>query len=172
MLSLFCFHACDPCLVALVAKNKIFQIMVLDCGGGTIDITSHLVESSDPLQLSELAEPCGGAWGSSIVDARFKAFLQVSTTQKRGVTSSLAAVFKDSSSWQKFDVSSGTRHPPPFAQQAHSVLKLRIYQQPEQLASGSRTLWWELCSLIYSEKIAGSVENARGCFSPLCWGTR
>lgn len=83
---LFCFHACDPCLVALVAKNKIFQIMVLDCGGGTIDITSHLVESSDPLQLSELAEPCGGAWGSSIVDARFKAFLQVSTTQKRGVT--------------------------------------------------------------------------------------
>lgn len=54
------------------------KIMVLDCGGGTIDITSHLVESSDPLQLSELAEPCGGAWGSSIVDARFKAFLQVS----------------------------------------------------------------------------------------------
>ena len=51
--------------------------MVLDCGGGTIDITSHLVESSDPLQLSELAEPCGGAWGSSIVDSRFKAFLQV-----------------------------------------------------------------------------------------------
>lgn len=51
--------------------------MVLDCGGGTIDITSHLVESSDPLQLSELAEPCGGAWGSSIVDARFKSFLQV-----------------------------------------------------------------------------------------------
>ncbi|CAB1111260.1 unnamed protein product [Ectocarpus sp. CCAP 1310/34] len=52
------------------------KIMVLDCGGGTIDITSHLVESSDPLQLSELAEPCGGAWGSSIVDTRFKAFLQ------------------------------------------------------------------------------------------------
>ncbi|CAM9661479.1 unnamed protein product [Ascophyllum nodosum] len=52
------------------------KIMVLDCGGGTIDITSHLVESSDPLQLSELAEPCGGAWGSSIVDSRFKAFLQ------------------------------------------------------------------------------------------------
>lgn len=51
--------------------------MVLDCGGGTIDITSHLVESSDPLQLSEVAEPCGGAWGSSIVDARFRAFLQV-----------------------------------------------------------------------------------------------
>lgn len=54
--------------------------MVLDCGGGTIDITSHLVESADPLQLSELAEPCGGAWGSSIVDARFKAFLQVRVT--------------------------------------------------------------------------------------------
>lgn len=55
--------------------------MVLDCGGGTIDITSHLVESSDPLQLSELAEPCGGAWGSSIVDSRFKAFLQVQTDE-------------------------------------------------------------------------------------------
>ncbi|CAM9121151.1 unnamed protein product, partial [Sphacelaria rigidula] len=52
------------------------KVMVLDCGGGTIDITSHLVESAEPLQLSELAEPCGGAWGSSIVDARFKSFLQ------------------------------------------------------------------------------------------------
>ncbi|CAM9758574.1 unnamed protein product, partial [Discosporangium mesarthrocarpum] len=52
------------------------KVMVLDCGGGTIDITSHLVECADPLQLSELAEPCGGAWGSSLVDNRFKAFLQ------------------------------------------------------------------------------------------------
>lgn len=59
--------------------------MVLDCGGGTIDITSHLVESSDPLQLSELAEPCGGAWGSSIVDSRFKAFLQVQMRRSMAV---------------------------------------------------------------------------------------
>lgn len=69
------YHISLACLVAVACRKT--QIMVLDCGGGTIDITSHLVESSDPLQLSELAEPCGGAWGSSIVDARFKAFLQV-----------------------------------------------------------------------------------------------
>lgn len=79
------------CLVTLVANTK--QIMMLNCGGETIDITSFLVQSSDPLQLSELAEPCRTACGSSIVDARFKAFFQVSWLQNSDVTASWPAVF-------------------------------------------------------------------------------
>lgn len=58
---------------------KIKQVMVLNCGDQTMDVTSYLMESCDPLQLSQLAEPCGGAGGGSIVDARFKAFFQVSS---------------------------------------------------------------------------------------------
>ena len=33
--------------------------MVLDCGGGTVDITMHRVEKTDPLRLSEVREPTG-----------------------------------------------------------------------------------------------------------------
>ncbi|CAN0007030.1 unnamed protein product, partial [Sphacelaria rigidula] len=51
------------------------QVMVLDCGGGTIDITAHEVIKASPLELKEVEEPTGGPWGSTIVDAKFKAFL-------------------------------------------------------------------------------------------------
>lgn len=33
--------------------------MVLDCGGGTVDITMHRVEATDPLRLSEVRKPTG-----------------------------------------------------------------------------------------------------------------
>lgn len=58
------------CLVTLVATT--IQIMMLGYGSGRIEITCHVVDSSDSLRLSELAEPCGGAWESSIVHAHFK----------------------------------------------------------------------------------------------------
>ena len=35
------------------------SFMVLDCGGGTVDITMHHVESTDPLRLSEVRKPSG-----------------------------------------------------------------------------------------------------------------
>jgi len=35
------------------------KFMVLDCGGGTVDITMHHVEKTDPLRLSEIREPTG-----------------------------------------------------------------------------------------------------------------
>ena len=47
------------------------KIMVLDCGGGTIDITTHEVVSMNPLRLKELLPPTGGPWGSTCVDNEF-----------------------------------------------------------------------------------------------------
>lgn len=53
------------------------KLMVLDCGGGTIDITTHHVVKTDPLGLEELEEPLGGPWGSTTADAKFKQFTKV-----------------------------------------------------------------------------------------------
>lgn len=53
------------------------KVMVLDCGGGTIDITTHHVVSTDPLGLEELEEPAGGPWGSTTADDKFKLFIKV-----------------------------------------------------------------------------------------------
>ncbi|CAN0356782.1 unnamed protein product [Ectocarpus sp. 6 AP-2014] len=52
------------------------KVMVLDCGGGTIDITTHHVVSTNPLGLEELEEPAGGPWGSTTADAKFKLFIK------------------------------------------------------------------------------------------------
>ena len=49
--------------------------MILDCGGGTVDITLHQAASVNPLRLDELAVPSGGAWGSTYVDAEFVNFV-------------------------------------------------------------------------------------------------
>ncbi len=47
------------------------RFMVLDCGGGTADITMHSVSEIDPvLKLDELAPPSGGPFGSTYVDFR------------------------------------------------------------------------------------------------------
>lgn len=53
------------------------KIMVLDCGGGTVDITTHNVVSVSPVALEELHEPTGGPWGSTMVDKKFNGFLKV-----------------------------------------------------------------------------------------------
>ena len=50
--------------------------MVLDCGGGTVDITTHRCLSKLPFRLQEVAHPEGGGWGSTYVDAQFGLFLQ------------------------------------------------------------------------------------------------
>ena len=47
------------------------KIMILDCGGGTVDITTHEVLSMNPLRLKELLPPTGGTWGSTRVDDEF-----------------------------------------------------------------------------------------------------
>ena len=58
-------------------KNSV--IMVLDCGGGTVDITIHklISESYERFLAEELLKSSGGCeWGSKFVDRGFEEFLQ------------------------------------------------------------------------------------------------
>ena len=69
------------------------RFMVLDCGGGTVDITMHKVECTQPLQLSEVRAPSGGPWGSTFVDKEFEEFLRKLIGDKSW------NAFKPSSAW-------------------------------------------------------------------------
>lgn len=57
------------------AQDK--QIMILDCGGGTVDITIHTVDSVSPLKLTEAKAPTGGTWGATYVDRAFQDWLRI-----------------------------------------------------------------------------------------------
>lgn len=52
------------------------RFMVLDCGGGTVDITVHEVLTVQPLALKAIAVPSGGNWGGDYVNIEFKKFLK------------------------------------------------------------------------------------------------
>ncbi|XP_069129610.1 heat shock 70 kDa protein 12A-like [Argopecten irradians] len=60
------------------SKMTVFQkgtrYMILDCGGGTIDITVHEVQSGGVLK--ELHRANGGDWGGTSVDRQFEKLLQ------------------------------------------------------------------------------------------------
>ncbi len=50
------------------------RLMIVDCGGGTVDITvDEIVESASPgpLALCEIHAPSGGPWGATFVDKLF-----------------------------------------------------------------------------------------------------
>ncbi|CAN0154413.1 unnamed protein product [Ectocarpus sp. 6 AP-2014] len=53
------------------------HMMIVDCGGGTVDVTAHKILSVDPLKLFEVAAPDGGVWGSTRVDDAFKKWLKM-----------------------------------------------------------------------------------------------
>ena len=53
------------------------RVMILDCGGGTVDITFDEVASLVPLVLREVAPPQGGPWGASEVDRQVRKFLEM-----------------------------------------------------------------------------------------------
>lgn len=53
--------------------------MVLDCGGGTVDITVHRLQCdyNEQFLCEELIPSSGGCeWGSKFVDAHFEEFLK------------------------------------------------------------------------------------------------
>jgi molecular chaperone DnaK (HSP70) len=58
-------------------------VMVLDCGGGTVDVTVHKLRSIEPLRLDEVVIPSGGNWGSTYVDASFVSFIQELVGEER-----------------------------------------------------------------------------------------
>ena len=53
------------------------KFVVLDCGGGTVDITAHEILSISPsLSMASIAIPTGGNWGGEYVNHEFRKFLQ------------------------------------------------------------------------------------------------
>lgn len=51
---------------------------MIDCGGGTVDISAFEVRSSSPPSLEQLGEASGGPWGSTNVDTQFEGYLKAS----------------------------------------------------------------------------------------------
>ena len=86
--------ACIACEAENSALENGDTFMVLDCGGGTVDITIHRVAQKmpDPI-LDELRSPSFEPWGSAFIDAEFEAFLE------RLVARDLFRSFKPSSPW-------------------------------------------------------------------------
>lgn len=54
------------------------RFMVVDCGGGTVDITVH--EVVEGRGIKEVAEGTGGAYGSTYVDRSFREYLETKLT--------------------------------------------------------------------------------------------
>lgn len=52
------------------------SFVVCDCGGGTIDIISYLVEKTNPLAVKECVEGNGALCGGVFPDAGFEAFMR------------------------------------------------------------------------------------------------
>jgi len=73
------------------------RIMILDCGGGTVDVTvSELVDISPP-KLKEILPASGDAWGGTIVDAQFRKFANSLIAQDSNTSSSSNIEDDDSS---------------------------------------------------------------------------
>ncbi|KAM0670580.1 hypothetical protein MY8738_000775 [Beauveria namnaoensis] len=56
-------------LESFVKKNT--GVMVCDCGGGTVDITTYEIEQVQPLKLREIAVGIAGKCGATFVDRNF-----------------------------------------------------------------------------------------------------
>jgi molecular chaperone DnaK (HSP70) len=50
--------------------------MVVDCGGGTVDLTTRKLIGNEPLQLGEVTERIGDFCGSTFIDKEFVKFLR------------------------------------------------------------------------------------------------
>ncbi|CAM9775580.1 unnamed protein product, partial [Hapterophycus canaliculatus] len=77
-----CLEPEAACLAVTMEDNPLTcdaegkKMMVVDCGGGTVDITTYKIASVDPLRLAEVKAPSGGMWGSTYVDKAFKRWLK------------------------------------------------------------------------------------------------
>jgi hypothetical protein len=67
------------------------RVMILDCGGGTVDVTvSELVDVSPP-KLKEILPASGDAWGGTIVDAQFRKLANELVGQRPAAAAGAAA---------------------------------------------------------------------------------
>ncbi|KAH0553368.1 hypothetical protein GP486_006563 [Trichoglossum hirsutum] len=75
--------------------------IVCDAGGGTVDLVSYLVESSDPLRLKECTEATGSFCGSVNLDTMFEVYLRGHLGEERFDRISERNRFKIMRAWQK-----------------------------------------------------------------------
>ncbi|XP_078695282.1 heat shock 70 kDa protein 12A-like [Branchiostoma floridae x Branchiostoma belcheri] len=61
-------------LVKAVVARSGTSYIVVDCGGGTVDITAHRIEQDD--SIHEIIPASGGAWGGSQVNEEFEKTLK------------------------------------------------------------------------------------------------
>lgn len=52
------------------------SVLIVDAGGGTVDIVMDEVTGTKPWQLAEVREADGGPWGATYVDKEFEEFLK------------------------------------------------------------------------------------------------
>ena len=75
--SIQCREDAEDAIKQLLVKDKV--VMVLDCGGGTVDITIHKLtcDYNEQFLCEELIPSNGGCeWGSKYVDNHFEKFLE------------------------------------------------------------------------------------------------
>ena len=75
--SIQCREDAETALKEQMAKDS--TVMVLDCGGGTVDITIHKLKCNvdERFSCEELLPSSGGCeWGSKFVDMHFEGFLE------------------------------------------------------------------------------------------------
>lgn len=58
----------------LLQQDRCSEYMVIDAGGGTVDIVAHRIDQNSK-GLEELCPPSGGPWGSTAIDTRFISLL-------------------------------------------------------------------------------------------------
>ncbi|GMH33951.1 hypothetical protein BSKO_01785 [Bryopsis sp. KO-2023] len=59
------------------------KFLVADCGGGTLDITTHEIVRKSPLRLKELLLPAGGPMGATLIDKNFLDFFATLVGKER-----------------------------------------------------------------------------------------
>lgn len=104
-------------------------IMIVDCGGGTVDITTHRV--LDALAMEEIAVGAGGAHGSTYVDREFERYLM-----SRLGAEAIRAYEKESpneyvqlmAAWERLKVSYGEQAPDGDHQTYYLPLEVRLYR--------------------------------------------
>ncbi|BCS15698.1 hypothetical protein ALUC_70931A [Aspergillus luchuensis] len=110
--ALYCLNAIQP---NSIENNDV--VVVCDAGGGTVDLISYCVKTVSPLSLEEVSEGSGDICGSVLLDAAFKAFLNVLVNDKHlsGKSSELALKY-----WQD-QIKPNFASDPDFEEETHFV---------------------------------------------------
>ncbi|CAM9721061.1 unnamed protein product [Pylaiella littoralis] len=71
----------EPIAACLALGNRLTwrmhdKYLVIDCGGGTVDISAFKVVNPASSSLEQLGKATGGPWGSTYVDKQFEAYLK------------------------------------------------------------------------------------------------